>query len=41
MNFLEYKERDYVISHVNEILSKWDEAMTKLDTRLAEIKSKF
>jgi proteasome lid subunit RPN8/RPN11 len=41
MNYLEYKERDTIIPQVNEIMSLWDEEVTKLDSKLAEISKKF
>ncbi len=41
MDYLEYKERDYIIPQVNKILSKWDEAISRLDEKLTDIKSKF
>jgi proteasome lid subunit RPN8/RPN11 len=41
MDFLEYKEKSTIIPKVNEILSDWDEEVTKLDTKLAEISKKF
>ena len=41
MDYLEYKEREYIIPQVNNILSKWDEAISRLDEKLTDIKSKF
>ena len=41
MDYLEYKEREYIIPQVNNILSKWDEAISRLDENLTDIKSKF
>jgi proteasome lid subunit RPN8/RPN11 len=41
MDYLEYKEKDIIIPQVNEILSIWDEEVTKLDSKLAEISKKF
>jgi proteasome lid subunit RPN8/RPN11 len=41
MDYLEYKERDIIIPQVNEILSIWDEEVTKLDSKLAEISKRL
>jgi len=41
MDYLEYKERDLIIPQVNKILTRWDEAIAKLDEKLAEISQKF
>jgi hypothetical protein len=41
MDYLEYKERDIIIPQVNEIMSVWDEEVTKLDSKLTEISKKF
>ncbi|TFG06638.1 MAG: hypothetical protein EU539_07075 [Promethearchaeota archaeon] len=41
MNFLEYKERETTIPMVHEILSRWDQTISKLDERLNEISNKF
>lgn len=40
LDYLEYKERNFVIPKVEEILSKWDEVISNLDHRLDEL-SKF
>jgi len=37
MDYLEYKEREIVIPQVNEILSKWDAAASKIDQKLSEL----
>jgi proteasome lid subunit RPN8/RPN11 len=41
MDYLEYKERELIIPRVNKILTKWDEAISNLDKKLAEISQKF
>ncbi|MBD3341622.1 MAG: hypothetical protein GF353_21130 [Candidatus Lokiarchaeota archaeon] len=41
MDYLEYKERERIIPLVNEILSKWDQAISKLNGQLDEISKKF
>ncbi len=41
MEYLEYKERAGIIPQINNTLSKWDEVISKLDERLAEISRKF
>lgn len=40
LDYLEYKERDIVIPKVEEILSNWDEVISKLDQRIDDL-SKF
>ena len=41
MEYLEYKERAEIIPQINNTLSKWDEVISKLDEKLAEISRKF
>jgi len=41
MDYLEYKERDVVIPQVQEILSEWDETITRLNEKLAQLSKKF
>ncbi len=41
MDFLEYKEKEIVISQVETILSKWYDAIKGLDKRLKELSKKF
>ncbi len=41
MDFLEYKERESTIPKVLSILSKWDETVSILDEKLAELSKKF
>ena len=41
MEYLEYKERAGIIPQINNILSKWDEVISKLDEKLAEISRKY
>ncbi|MHA1293555.1 MAG: hypothetical protein ACTSQJ_12930 [Promethearchaeota archaeon] len=41
MDYLEYKERDTVIPKVNEIMSEWDETISKLEFKIKEMKKKF
>ncbi|MFX0042603.1 MAG: hypothetical protein ACFE8L_06810 [Candidatus Hodarchaeota archaeon] len=40
LDYLEYKEKDIVFPKVEDILSKWDEVISKLDQRMDEL-SKF
>jgi len=41
MDYLEYKERDIIIPQVNEVLSRWDEAISKLDENLTQLSNMF
>ena len=41
MDYLEYKEREITIPKIKEILSKWDENISNLDKRIAELRNKF
>ncbi|MFX0073631.1 MAG: hypothetical protein ACFFAO_21345 [Candidatus Hermodarchaeota archaeon] len=41
MDYLEYKEREKVVSRVMEILSGWDESVSKVDEKLSEISQRF
>jgi len=41
MNYLEFKEREKMIPKVNEILSKWDEEVAKLNDKFEELANKF
>ncbi|MHA1671494.1 MAG: Mov34/MPN/PAD-1 family protein [Promethearchaeota archaeon] len=39
--YLEYKERSTIIPRVEEILSSWDETISKLNDKLAELSKKY
>ena len=41
LNYLEYKERDVIIPKVKEVLSKWDAAISKLNSKLDALSRKF
>ena len=41
MDYLEFKEREIVVPKVKDILSKWDEAAIKLDSKFQELENKF
>ncbi len=41
MDYLEYKERTTIIPKVQEILSIWDNALTNLNQKLAQLNKKF
>jgi len=41
LDYLEYKERAIVIPHIEEILTKWDAAVSGLDKKLKELSKKF
>ncbi len=41
MDYLEYKEKEFIIPQVNEILSKWDNTISTLDEKIAAIGQKF
>jgi len=41
MNYLEYKEREIVIPQINDILHEWDETISNLNSKIAEISDKF
>jgi proteasome lid subunit RPN8/RPN11 len=40
MNYLEYKEREIIIPQVDRILSKWDERIVTLDSKLSQLEKK-
>ena len=40
-DYLEYKERNNIIPQIDKTLSKWDESISKLDDKLAEISKKY
>jgi len=41
MNYLEFKERKFVIPNLNRILQEWDETIVNLNFKLDEISKKF
>ncbi|MFX0188028.1 MAG: hypothetical protein ACFE8A_09845 [Candidatus Hodarchaeota archaeon] len=41
MDYLEYKEREAIIPKVNDVLSRWDDAISNLDHQLNELSRKF
>jgi len=41
MNYLEYKERPIILPKVDEILAKWDNTVSQLNSKLTEIAKKF
>ena len=41
MDYLEYKEREFIIPKIKEILSIWDETIENLNERLTEIAKKY
>jgi proteasome lid subunit RPN8/RPN11 len=41
MNYLEYKEKDLMIPKIKGILAEWDENISNLNDKLAEISKKF
>ena len=41
MDYLEYKEKEAIIPKVKDVLSKWDEAIPKLQNKIDELSNKF
>lgn len=41
MNYLEYKEKEIIIPQVEEILSKWDDKISTLDSKLNQLVKRY
>ena len=41
LDYVEYKERETIIPAVQQIIHEWDEAVSKIDSTLAELTKKF
>ena len=39
--YLEYKEREVILPQINEIISRWDETVSKLDNTLTNLSKKY